>query len=179
MLRSLVGSEMCIRDRSKISEPAAVTATVVAPPVAVMTPVCEILPPAVNDKSCPMLEVPMTNALLLTTVTLFAPLFDNDTAPVKLFACVKVIAFAPAEKLDVPGTINAPVCVIAPLDEIVKFCPTDEAANTVAILLVKETLLAPLFDNVTAPVKLFACVKVIAFAPALKLEVPGTVSAPV
>ena len=123
--------------------------------------------------------MPICNAPLLVTATAFAPLFDKDTAPVKLLlALVNVIALAPAEKLEVPGTVSAPVCVRVPPELIVKFCPTDEAANTVAILLVNETLLAPLFDNVIAPVKLFACVKVMGLAPAEKLEVPGTVNAP-
>ena len=45
-----------------------------------------------------------------------------------------------------------------------------------------ETLLAPLFDKVIAPVKLLLAplvVKSIALAPALKLDVPGTIIAPV
>ena len=68
--------------------------------------------------------------------------------------------------------------MIAPLDEIVKLLPTDEAASTVAILLVNETLFAPLLDRVIAPVKTLALFKVIALAPAEKLEVPGTVNTP-
>ena len=47
------------------------------------------------------------------------------------------------------------------------------------MLLVKETLLAPLLDNVIAPVNTFALFKVIALFPALKLDKPGTVKIPV
>ena len=56
--------------------------------------------------------------------------------------------------------------------------PTVEAANTVVILLVNETLLTPLLDKVIAPVNTLALFKVIALLPALKLEVPGTVNTP-
>ena len=106
---------------SKISDAGAVTATVVVPPVAVSAPVSLIVPPAVNDKFCPMLDVPRANAPLLITLTLFAPELLSDTAPVKAFDCVKVIGFALALKLEIPGTVNAPVCVIAPEEVIVTF----------------------------------------------------------
>ena len=86
----------------------------------------------------------------------------------------------PALKLEAPGTVKAPVWVIAPFDVTVKLLPTLDAANTVAILLASDTSLAPLLDKVIAPVKLLpAVVKVIALAPALKFAVPGTVIAPV
>jgi len=68
-----------------------------------------------------MLAEPMINAPLSVTLTLFAPVLLSDTAPVKTFACDNVIALAPALKLDVPGTVNTPVCVIAPEDATVKF----------------------------------------------------------
>jgi len=45
--------------------------------------------------------------------------------------------------------------------------------------LVRETLLIPLLERVTAPVKALFCVKVMGLAPAVKLEVPGMVKAPV
>ncbi len=60
--------------------------------------------------------------------------------------------------------------------------PTVDAAKTVAMLLVNVTALAPLFDKVIAPVKLLDAplvVKLIVFAPAVKLAVPGTTIAPV
>ena len=63
--------------------------------------------------------------------------------------------------------------MIAPLEETVKLLPTVDAAKAVAMLLVNETLLAPLFDNVIAPVNTLALFKVIALAPAL-LRIPLT-----
>ena len=48
-----------------------------------------------------------------------------------------------------------------------------------ALLLVKETVLLPLLLSETAPVKRLFCVSVMVLAPALKLEVPLTVSGPV
>ena len=118
-------------------------------------------------------------AIPLVKLTLFVPLLLKLTAPVSTLFCVKVIGLAPAVKLDVPGTVKDPVCVIAPVAVTVKFWPTLEAANTVAMLLVKLTLFVPVLLTVTAPVKALLCVRVIAFAPALKLEVPETVSTPV
>ena len=65
--------------------------------------------------------------------------------------------------------------MIAPDEEIVKLLPTLEAAKAVAMLLVKDTLLAaPLLDKVMAPVNTLALFKVIALLPALKLDVPVT-----
>jgi len=46
--------------------------------------------------------------------TLELPLLDRETAPEKALLCVKVIAFVPAVKLEVPGTVKTPVWVIAP-----------------------------------------------------------------
>ena len=57
-----------------------------------------------------------------------------------------------------------------------------DAANTNARLSLIETLFAPVLFKVTVPVKLLLAplvAKSIAFAPALKLAVPGTVIAPV
>jgi len=68
-----------------------------------------------------MLDVPMINAPLSVTLTLFAPVLLSDTAPVKTFDCVKVMGLALALKLDVPGTVNMPVCVMAPLVVTPKF----------------------------------------------------------
>jgi len=127
----------------------------------------------------PTVDVANAVAILLVRETLLAPLLESVIAPVKTLALFNVIALAPALKLDVPGTVKTPVWVIAPLDEIVRLLPTEDAANTVAILLVKETLLAPLLESVIAPVNTLALFKVIALAPALKFEVPGTVKTPV
>jgi len=149
-------------------------------PVAVMAPVCVMLPPELNVKLRPMVEVPMLVAILFVNDTSFVLLFVKDTAPVKTLLLVKVIACAPALKLDAPGTVNTPVCVIAPLvDVIVRFCPTVEAANAVAKVLVSATSFAPLLERVIAPVNPFELFKVIALAPAVKLDVPGAIKAPV
>ena len=92
------------------------------------------------------------------------------------------MAFAPAEKLEVPGTVKAPVWLMAPLEMRVKLLPMLDAAKAVAMLLVKVTLFAPLLESVMAPVKLLLLpfvVKSMAFVPAVKLAVPGIVKAPV
>ena len=94
---------------SKMSDVAAVTATVVVPPAAVIGPVSLIVPPAVSDKFWPIVDVPMINPPLLVTLTLFVPELLSNTAPVKLLDWVKVIGLALALKLDVPGTVNTPV----------------------------------------------------------------------
>jgi hypothetical protein len=154
---------------------------VAAPALAacVILPVCVIPTPVKLSVPVPTDEVPMLNAPLLVTDTLFAPLFESETAPVKTFALFNVIALPPTVKLDAPGTVRIPVWVIAPLEVIDRFCPTVEAAKTVAMLFVKATALAPLLDKVIAPVNAFALFKVIALLPALKLDVPGTVRIPV
>jgi len=110
---------------------------------------------------------------------LLAPLLLKVTAPVKALADVKVIGLAPAVKLEVPGTVKTPVCVIAPVALTIKLLPTVDAAKAKAWPLVKDTTKAPLLLKVTAPVNALLCVNVIACAPAVKLEVPGTVNAPV
>src|SRR5258708_15505262 len=117
--------------------------------------------------------------MLLVSDASLAPLFDRLPAPVRLFAWLKVMALAPAEKLLVPPTVATPVWVIAPVELTVRFRPTPEVPSTVAMLLVNDASLAPLFDRLTAPVKAFAWVNVIALAPAAKLLVPATVATPV
>lgn len=104
---------------NEISLFAAVDAMVKAPAAAacVMAPVCVMAPPEVRASvPVPTLDVPMTRAPLLVKATLLAPELESETAPVKALAEVKVMAFAPALKLEVPGTVRAPVCVIAPLE---------------------------------------------------------------
>lgn len=96
---------------NKTSEVAAETVIDVAavPPVAVIAPVSEILPPATRVKLRPMVDVANCIAPLVVRLTSLVLLLDNVTAPVKALLCVNVIALAPAVKLDVPGTVNAPV----------------------------------------------------------------------
>jgi len=96
---------------SNTSELAAVTLMDVAavPPVAVIAPLSVILPPATNVKLRPMVDVPNAKAIELVRLTSLLPLLVSDTAPVKLLLEPKVIALAPALKLEVPGIVNAPV----------------------------------------------------------------------
>ena len=71
---------------------------------------------------------------------------------------------------------------MAPLEIIVRFWPTVEAAREVAILLVNVTAFVPLLLRVIAPVKLLLAplvLKSIVLLAALKLERPGTTNAPV
>ena len=97
------------KEPNKISEAAEVTATVVVPPVAVIAPVCVMLPPEVIERFCPIVDAAIAVAILLVNETLFAPLLDKVIAPVKTLALFKVIALAPALKLEVPGAVNTPV----------------------------------------------------------------------
>lgn len=163
---------------NNISEFNAVTEIVVEAPLAINAPVCVMLPPAVTVKPSPRVEAPNTNAMPLVILTALAPLLLKLTAPVNALLCVKVMGCAPTLKLDVPPTVNIPVCVKVP-DVTVKFLPIPEAASTNAMPLLMLTSLAPVLFNVTAPKKLLFCVKVIGFAPALKLEVACTDNAPV
>ena len=72
-------------------------------------------PVAMAVKFWPMLEAAKPNAVLLVMLTLFAPLLLSVTLPVNaLLAFVKVMALVPALKLEVPGTVMMPDCVIAP-----------------------------------------------------------------
>lgn len=57
--------------------------------------------------------------------------------------------------------------------------PTETFPKTRAPLLVSETLLVPLLERLTLPVKTLFCVSVMAAPPAEKLAVPGMVKIPV
>lgn len=148
-------------------------------PWTVIAPVCVMAPLAVTVKSLPNVDAPKTKALLFVILTLFAPLLVKDTAPENKLFCVRVIALAPALKVEVPGTVSIPVWVIGPDVDTVKLFPIEDAARTKPMLLVMLTLLAtPLLLNVTAPVNALFCISVITLDPALKLAVPGTVNTP-
>ncbi len=83
----------------------------------------------------------------------------------------------------VPLTI-APVCVmvlvpVAVSEAVaVKLRPMVEAAKIKSVVLLIVTSLAPLLDRVTLPVKTLLLSKVMALAPAVKLEVPETLKTP-
>lgn len=148
-------------------------------PGTVNTPVCVIAPVELIVKLFPTVEVPNTKAVLLVKLTLLTPLLFNDTAPVNKLFCVNAMALAPALKLEVPATVKIPVWVIAPPVLMIKFCPILEVVKLSAPLVVSLTSLAPLLFKLTSPVNELLCVKVIGFAPAVKVEVPGTVNTPV
>ena len=95
---------------------------------------------------------------------------------------VKVMS-PPEVKLEaaVPVMVNAPFCVIAPVELMVKPPDTLEAPSSVAMPFVKEAELPdPVVLKEAAPmIPLPILVKVMGFALAAKLAVPGTVKAPV
>ncbi len=70
----------------------------------------------------------------------------------------------------------APVWVILPKEINVKLRPIVDVPNAVASILLRDTSFVPLLDKLIAPVNRFEPVNVIACAPAVKLEVPGTVA---
>lgn len=137
------------------------------------------MPDAITVKFLPIDDVPNTRFAPLVMLASLAPLLFKLTAPVKALVCVSVIGLDEAEKLDVPDTVNIPVCVIAPIAETVKFLPMDEAPNTNAVPFVTLASFAPPLFKVTAPVNALVCVKVIEPDDVAKLEVPGTVNGPV
>ena len=65
-------------------------------PVMERLPLSVMAPAAMTVRFCPSETVPRPIALMSVTEALFAPEFESETAPVKLFDCVSVIAAAPA-----------------------------------------------------------------------------------
>lgn len=85
-----------------------------AVPGIVKIPVCVIAPLVVTVRFLPKVEAANINALPLVILTSLLPELLSVTAPTKLLFWVKVIGLAPALKLEVLCTDNAPVCVIGP-----------------------------------------------------------------
>src|SRR3989338_11545019 len=99
-------------------------------------------PPDVNvNVPEPMLDVPSTNAPVVVSAILLAPLFEKLTAPLKLLFCVSVMAFAPDAKLEVPVPVATPLCVMAPLVVTAKLPEIVDAANANAFASTNVTLL--------------------------------------
>ena len=152
-------------------------------PVLVIAPVSVNAPPdVIASVPLPTFTLPSVNAPLFVNATLFARLLLNDTAPLKaLFVpfVAKSIACAPALKLAVPPTVNAPLCAMLPLVLVmVRLRPMLEAASVNAALFVNDTSFAPLLESVTAPLSaLLIFVNVMLCALTLKLDVPATVNA--
>jgi len=175
-------------DPRRISEVAAVELSVTVPAEAacVIAPVSVMEPPDVIESVLlPTEEVPSDKAALLTKLTAFAPELLSETEPVKLLPVLaRVSTPAPAVKLAAPAEAAWVIAVLAacvmPTPVMFKVpVPTPMLPKLRAEPFVRETLPLPLLESVTAPVKALFCVKVMAWAPAVKLEVPGTVIAPV
>ena len=114
----------------------------------VIAPLSVNAPPVVTVRFCPTVTVPSSSAFASVNATSLVPLLLRLTAPLKSFeAFVKVIAFAPAVKLDAKSASIAPVCVIAP--------PLVTLKSPVAVIPVMAV--AVVSCNVTAaPVKVTA-----------------------
>jgi len=111
--------------------------------------------------------------------TLLEPLLLKATAPLKLLPlCVKLMAFAPAVKEEMPPTVSAATWPM-PAPVAVKFVPMVEAAKFKAWVLVMLAVV-PLTRE-TLPVKLLLAPLVVKLIelPALRVVVPGTVTVPV
>ena len=115
----------------------------------------------VTDTVLPSATLPVK--LLPALARVRTPALPLKLAAPALAACV--IAVEAACVIPNPFKVNVPE-------------PTFTLPNCNAKEFVKLTLLAPLFDKVTAPVNAFALFKVIALLPAEKLEVPETVMMP-
>ena len=103
--------------------------------VIVSAPFC-VMPTASNcSVPLPTLTTPSVIAFVsLFTRTLFPPLFDRSTTPLKLFAKSNVIAFAPAVKLPLP-LVTAALWVMAPAAVIVTFAALKPIVFTVPITI--------------------------------------------
>src|SRR5579864_5482467 len=102
--------------------------TPVAEAAWVMAPVSVILPLAVRLRlPVPTEEAPRLKAEPLTRETLLLPELLRETAPVKALLWVRVMPKPPVVKLEVPGTVKIPDCVMAPPALIVRFWPIEEA----------------------------------------------------
>ena len=126
-----------------------------------------------------IVEGPNTVAKLFVRSTLLAE--TTDTGPVKLFDAFvsEMLLAAPAVRLVAPATEIAPVCDIKPLEIRLRLLLMVEVPIVSALASVKETLLPETIE--TAPMKSFAgLVRVISLAaPAVRLDVPFIVRAPV
>ncbi len=184
--------------------PASVSVIAFAPalklevPVIVIGTFCVILPTAVAVRMPPTELAPIVKASAAPVVTPRLPLIVEvmmSSAPVSFrvtllpeFTCttLKLLAPpsvmllpAPAVMCRTPGTVSAPLWVIARPVMRSRPAPTEEAPRISALASVTATLKAPELFRLTAPVKsLAAVVSVMTPAPPLKLEVPPTVSPP-
>ena len=120
---------------------------------------------------------------LASTLALLLDVVVKVRVPLKaLLVFVKVMAFAPALKLEVPFTVNTPVSAIPALAVVataVKLVPMVEVAKFKVLISVMVAVV--LLVRATVPVKLLLAplvVKSIVEEAALKVVVPGTVTVP-
>jgi hypothetical protein len=146
---------------------------------------CVMPMPLMFNTPEPTFTLPNDNEPLLKRLTSFAPLFDRATLPVKLLPeLFKVITPALPLKLAAPAlaawvTAVPAACVMPNPFTFNAPLPTVTFPNDKAIEFIKLTSLAPLLDKVTLPVNALPLfVRVIALAPAVKLELPDTVNTP-
>ncbi len=117
-----------------VSAPAWLTAPLllVASRLPVTVPLPRFNAPWLTTVSAPVLSVPRVSAFW-SVICAAAPV--RLTAPVKLLpVLVSAIAFAPALKFDTPPTVNAPVCVMPPV-EVVTDRPPAPMVNASALKL--------------------------------------------
>ena len=124
----------------------------------------------------PRAEVPRAKAPPFTRETVLLPELLRETAPPKLLAlCVKLMTFAPALKLERPPTVIVPVCPMPAPTVVRSPLILEVLKDKVCVLMM--LVLVPLV-RATLPVKLLAVPLALKSmkVPALKVEVPGTVS---
>ena len=109
-------------------------------PATVTTPVSLMAPTAVTDRFWPTLTVPKSRAFTSVSETSLVPLLLRLTAPLKSFeALLRVIALAPAVKLEARSASIAPVWVIAPDASRVRIPVASEAAISIELPSLIET----------------------------------------
>ena len=90
---------------------------------------------------------------------------------------VRVMSFAPETSVVTPVTLSTPLCVKAPLVVTLSIPLTIEAPRFRALASVRTTLLPLVIPTVLK--LLLPLVSVMSFAPAARVVVPATVTAPV
>jgi len=170
-------------DPKRTSEEEAVELSVTAPAEAawVIAPVSVMEPPEVIARvPVPTEEVPKLKAALFVRATLFAPLLESETLPVKLLPeLAKVKTPALPVKLAVPAlaawVMEVEAAWVIPIPLMLKVpVPTLILPKDKAPLLKRLTLFAPELLRATLPMKLLPVLaRVSRPAPPAKLAVPA------
>ena len=141
------------------------TSVAAAAAVSVIVPATVIAPDwlnafAVAERFWPTDEVPRISAVASVTDASFSPVVFRLTAPVNsLAACVSRIAPAPALNVAAPAVAACVIaldCVMPTAVTVSVPLPTLEAASKRLSASAITTLLAPVFESVTAPPKSLA-----------------------